>query len=111
MRYCEACKTAFEGARYPTCGNADARAARDGDECFLTEQDMIFGEMLADVLKQNGVPFYYKPMLGAGLTMKVGLYKERYRFFVPYEHFAQAQQVLDALFPPAGETEQAPEQI
>ncbi len=37
-------------------------------------------EMLADVLKQNEIPYLYKESLGAAVTIQTGSMLERYRF-------------------------------
>ncbi len=53
--YCERCRLLTDGAVCPVCGR-NTRQPADNDECFLIEKEMLFGEMLIDVLKQNGVP-------------------------------------------------------
>ncbi len=73
--------------------------AADEDACFLTEKEMIWGEMLADVLKQHEIPFFYKGVQGAGLAMKAGPVFERYRFYVPYAYLEKASGLVEELFP------------
>ncbi len=96
--YCEKCKVLFDGRVCPQCGSSKVREPKDNDECFLTEKEMIWGEMLADVLNENHIPFYYKKTLGAGMAMKVGPNSERYRFFVPFSRLTVAQDVTEGLF-------------
>jgi len=69
------------------------------DPCFLVEKEMIWDEMLADVLKQNDIPFLYRESLGAGVTIQIGTMLERYRFFEPYFHFKRAKDIVEGLFP------------
>ena len=71
--------------------------------CFLTEQSPIWAGMLADVLRQHGVPFIKESSLGAGLASKIGSLSETIRFFVPAPCLAPASGLVEELF--AKETE------
>lgn len=97
--YCENCRVVFEGTECPHCGNEKGRPPEADDDIFLVEKEVLYGEMLADVFKQKGIPHYFKPRLGAGMAMTVGLYQESYRFYVPYAHWADALEALEELFP------------
>lgn len=96
--YCERCSVVFEGHVCPQCGSKKVRAEVGADYCFLIEKEMIWGEMLAEVLRQNSIPFYQRNVFGAGLTLNVGSYLERYKFFVPYAYLSEAQNLVDVLF-------------
>lgn len=102
MQYCHKCNVLCNAHICPICGNRQLTIPKSEDFCFLVEKEMIWGEMLADVLQQNQIPFTYKPTMGAGLTMKVGPAQERYRFFVPYSHWMDARDIVDELFCDAG---------
>lgn len=95
--YCERCRLLSDDKICPACGHA-IRQVNEKDDCFLVEKDVMFGEMLADVLKQNGIPFYHSDALGAGMTAQVGIMLERYRFFVPYAVYEQARDIVEELF-------------
>ena len=101
--YCENCCILFAENRCPVCGNKKVRIPEPDDYCFLTEKEMIWAGMLEDVLKQNGIPYFTKQMLGAGLALKIGPMSERYRFYVPYSHFQEADELVEALFAPVQE--------
>ena len=90
--YCPRCKQLFEGSICPFCGATQVRAPFPDDECFLIETGMLMGEMLADLLRREKIPFYFKSSLGAGLAMCIGPYQDVYRFFVPYACWTQAQE-------------------
>ena len=100
--YCERCLTLFDGPATvcPACGKRSIREAQHSDFCFLAEKNALWGPVLADVLQQNGIRFRQRSMLGAGLTSTIGANLEQFRFYVPYEQFAAAQEVLDSLFAP-----------
>lgn len=104
--YCEHCHLLTDGAVCPACGR-NTRQPADNDECFLIEKEMLFGEMLIDVLKQNGVPSYHTNVLGAGIAMRIGPLMERYRIFVPYAYVDKARALTEELFsaPPVTDEE------
>ena len=101
--YCENCCILFAENRCPVCGNKKVRIPEPDDYCFLTEKEMIWAGMLEDVLKQNGIPYFTKQMLGAGLALKIGPMSERCRFYVPYSHFQESDDLVEAMFAPVQE--------
>ena len=101
--YCEKCCRIVEDDRCPFCRNRKLRQPEPGDLCLLTEEDYVSSTILEDVLKQNGIPFLKKGVLGAGLAIKVGPMLERSRFYVAYEHLAGAAAVAEDLFSAAEE--------
>lgn len=100
--YCERCMTLFDtpATACPTCGGKKLREAHVGDFCFLAEKNALWGPILADVLRQSGIRFRQRSMLGAGLTSTIGVGMEQFRFYVPYEQIGDAREVLDSLFAP-----------
>lgn len=100
--YCERCLTLFDGpaTACPSCGGKKLREAQNGDFCYLTEKNALWGPVLADVLRQNGIRFRQRSMLGAGLTSTIGVSMEQFKFYVPYEQIEEAREVLDSLFAP-----------
>ena len=103
-KYCEHCSLTFEGEGCPRCGRKSAREAAPDDICFLTEKEQIWSGMLADVLKQHGIPFVQKNVLGTGMTLRTGPMFESVRFYVFYQHLAEATEIVEALFSsPGGE--------
>lgn len=99
--YCEKCSRLFEGGHgaCPSCGSKKIRYPRVDDPCFLTEKESVWGDMLADVLSQNGIPFEKRPVLGAGLALRLGQGMERYRFYVLHGRLEEAWALTQALFP------------
>ena len=75
----------------------------------LTEKEMLWAGMLEDVLKQNDIPFFTKQILGAGLALKIGPMSERCRFYVPYSHFQEADELVESLFAPVLEQDNGEE--
>ena len=105
--YCEKCRRIIETDRCPVCKRSKVREPGPDDLCLLTEQDYLFSGMLEDVLKQNGIPFLKKEVLGAGLAIKVGPMLDRSRFYVRYPLLDSARAVMEDLFavPPEGTEE------
>ena len=98
MQYCEHCRKPIEGDRCPWCGKKHLRELREDDLCFLEEKELIWSEMLADVLKEQNIPFLQKNVLGAGLTISLGTVRERVRFYVYYRDLEAAEEVVKDLF-------------
>lgn len=98
MFYCPKCRGLRERDQCPVCGSKRLMAPRAGDFCFLEETERLWAGMLADVLKQAGIPCFEQSDLGAGLTINVGQARERIRFFVPFERLPEARNLADGLF-------------
>ena len=103
--YCSRCRRIVDAAPCPLCGNKKTAPPLPDDICFLTEVDSVWSGMLEDVLKQNGIPALQSSTIGAGMAMKTGSMFERIRFFVRYEHLAQASEIADSLFSDSGAQE------
>ncbi len=68
------------------------------EPCFLVEKDAVWAGMLADVLRQEGVPFLQQGAMGAGLAARTGFMAERYRFYVAGEDLTKAKEIVEELF-------------
>ena len=68
------------------------------DYRFLTEKEYMWAKMLEEVLKDNDIPCVAVPVLGAGFTLKTGM-QERLKVYVPSESKAQAEELMNELFP------------
>lgn len=66
--------------------------------CFLVERDSVWAGMLADVLRQHGIPFVKESSLGAGMAIRAGSLLETIRFYVPAAHLSAAKELVDGLF-------------
>lgn len=77
---------------------AAPQAVQPEKMCYLTEQSPIWAGMLADVLRQHGIPFVQESSLGAGLAIKTGGLTESIRYFVPTAYLAAAQSLVEELF-------------
>ncbi len=97
--YCQKCRLLFDGATCPSCGKAKhAREPRPEDPCFLIERGQPWSGMLADVLKQHGIPSLTSGRVGAGLATRVGTMLESSRFYVRCDDFERANALVDELF-------------
>ena len=99
---CESCSRLIDDTAKtcPYCGSKKVRDPRDEDLCFFAERDALWGPVLADVFKQNGIRFVQREALGAGFTMRAGAQLERHRFYVRYDQLNAAKAVYEDLFPP-----------
>ena len=104
MLYCEKCRTACPGPACPVCGkNRKLREVRDDDPCLLDEKDMIWSEVLEDVLKKEGIPVMTRGRLGAGLAATIGLIFEKKKIYVPYSELERAKELARGIFEAAEE--------
>ena len=96
--YCDKCGICF-GANYcPKCGNTNVCTPQPNDMCFLAEKELLWSEMLEDVLRQNNIPFLTKKALGIGMALKVGPMRESVRICVPYSYLQGAKMIVESLF-------------
>ena len=96
--YCEKCSRIVEEQQCPYCKGKKLREPADNDPCFVTEQDYIPSGILQDVLKQNGIPYLIKSVLGAGIAIRVGPVLDRSRFYVPFRCLNQATEIVEEVF-------------
>jgi len=96
--YCPNCNVLFQDTRCPLCDSKNIREPMANDYCYLTEKDQIWSGALSDILTQNNIPFVTKNVLGAGLAAKMGPALERIRFYVPYSHYENAQNLEHEFF-------------
>lgn len=104
VMYCEACNVIYTGDRCPSCGSTRGRPPQPEDICFLMEKDAMWGRMLEDVLRQNGMEVWTKSTLGVGLALKVGGMFERLRIYVRYARWQEAQDLAAQLFSGEGDS-------
>ena len=111
MLYCEKCRLPAEGDRCPECGRKKLREIREDDLCFLIERDVIWSEVVEDLLKENDIPYLTKGRMGAGLAISVGPMFEKNRYYVPYACLEKARELMIAVFEKGeGEDAQPPEE-
>ena len=102
--YCEKRKRIIQEERCPFCKRSIVREPESEDLCLVTEQDYISSGILEDMLKQNGIPFLKKGVMGAGMAIKVGPMLERSRFYVTYDLLEKATAVANELFASSEDT-------
>ena len=71
-------------------GGKRLREVKDEDYCFLTEMRAMEGEMLADILRGNGIECVSMPS-GSGLNTAMALPLENSRLYVPWRSLEQAK--------------------
>ena len=98
--YCARCQRLIEGTVCPECHkDRHVRAPRAEDPCFLMERGAPWDGMLADVLRQSGIPFLDRSRLGAALGMRAPLLQST-RFFVRFDDLERARATAESLFGP-----------
>ena len=98
MYYCERCRSLNENDCCDICGKSHLKEVEPDDKCFLIEKEVMWAEMLIEVLENNQIPYTYTTSMGAGMALKVGPLFERYQIFVPYAYIEQARDCVRTLF-------------
>ena len=96
--YCKNCSVVFHGEVCPVCGSKKLRAPESDDRVFLAEKEMIWSEVLSDALDDNGIPYFTKGLYGAGMAMKIGPMFEKMRFYVLFQDYERALEIVSELF-------------
>lgn len=98
MLYCQKCQLLCDGDRCPVCGQNSLRPPKPDDYCFLADKELMWAEMLKEVLEDNDIAFTYRTVLGAGLSLTLGPGFERNQIFVKYAEYDRALDMLNELF-------------
>lgn len=99
LLYCPECKRLYDEAeKCPVCGKRRGREPQADDPCFLISVGAIWSEMVADLLKQNEIPFEQKSSKGAALAMLTGLLGETFDYYVAFDRYGEAKELTDAFF-------------
>lgn len=96
--YCENCMKLVEGPICSACRNRKLREVRSGDFCLVAEVPYMQAEMLKELYDDNDIPCTERSVLGAGITVNLGVNFGRIRLFVPYDRLEYARELYDAYF-------------
>ena len=99
LLYCPDCKRLYdELEKCPVCGKRKGREPQADDPCFLISVSSIWQEMVADLLKENEIPFEQKSSKGAAMAMLTGLFNETFDYYVAFDRYSEAKELTDAFF-------------
>lgn len=97
MLYCEKCNSLTGGDCCPVCGGA-LRQPEMNDYILFAVREQMWAEMFIDALRDNGVDAISKPVMGAGLTAKLGMLGEELQIYIPYGSVSLANEISDLMF-------------
>lgn len=83
MNYCERCKNLTKNEECSVCGNEVLREPTDEDFCFVGEFNSMSGEMIRDMLSDDGIACALIPS-GNGVRSVFAMRLENFRVYVPY---------------------------
>ena len=98
MLYCKDCKRLVDGPICPNCRRTRLRAALDADFCMVAELPYMQAEMLKELYADEQIPCTEQSVLGAAITVNLGVNFGRIRLYVPYACYAHAAELKDAFF-------------
>ena len=64
---------------------------------LLVEKDIIWADILMQVLKENDIPCIAFPVHGAGMVIRAGV-QERMKIYVPEAKKQQAETIMEDVF-------------
>ena len=113
--YCENCMKLVEGPVCPSCRSRKLKEVEPGDFCLVAEVHYMQAEMLKELFRDNDIPCTDRSVLGAGITVNLGVNVGYTRLYVPYDRLDLAKGLYDAYFnapevPEEPEEAEAPEQ-
>ena len=97
MKYCEKCNLLTDLEYCPKCENDKVREANPDDFCFLTECGQTYGEMLKEAFQEEGISCILMPC-GNGVRTQFGLRLDKYKVYVPYQHYEKSEELLNFFF-------------
>lgn len=107
--YCENCMKLVEGPTCRACRNRKLRDVQPGDFCLVAETHYMQAEMLKELFSDNDIPCTERSVLGAGITVSLGVNVGLVRLYVPYDRLDFAKELYDVYFNGAAQdAEQTP---
>ena len=96
--YCENCMKLVEGPICPACRNRKLREVEPGDFCLVAEVHYMQAEMLKELFRDNDIPCTDRSVLGAGITVNLGVNVGLTRLYVPYDRLEFAKELYNVYF-------------
>lgn len=96
--YCENCMKLVEGPSCPACQNRKLREVEPGDFCLVAEVHYMQAEMLKELFLDNDIPCTDRSVLGAGITVNLGVNVGLTKLFVPYDRLEFAKELYNVYF-------------
>ncbi len=109
--YCENCMKLVDGPSCRTCRNRKLRPVEPGDFCLVAEVHYMQAEMLKELYADNDIPCTERSVLGAGITVNLGVNVGLTRLYVPYDRLEFAKELYDVYFNGATETPPEPREL
>ncbi len=96
--YCENCMRLVDTPVCPRCRNRKLKEPEPGDFCLVAEVPYMQAGMLKELFSDNDIPCTDRSVLGAGITVKLGVNVGLTRLYVPYDRLDAAKELYDAFF-------------
>ncbi|MHB1153101.1 MAG: hypothetical protein ACYCWE_04950 [Eubacteriales bacterium] len=96
--YCNKCKMMFDNNFCPTCKLKAINEPKADDFVFLVEKDAITSDIIEGVFKDNNIIYIKKGNRGAAFSIIAGPLFENFKFYVPYDKYNYANELINAYF-------------
>lgn len=98
MKICSRCHVLCENV-CPKCGAAKhLQTPEENQPALLMVLTAMQALLVEPVLKESGVPFFKKGMVGGALAAEVGMMREIYSFFVPCGAMERCRGLIEEVF-------------
>lgn len=96
--YCANCNLLTDASRCPACDSRRLRLPNSQDYCFLVKKDILWAEILEDVLKQNRIPVVTRMAHSTAVLLRSNPLNQEVLFYVPYGWLERAKELEQSLF-------------
>ena len=99
MPYCKKCMLLTDEVKCPLCNSKKLADVDVKDPVYLITKEMIWSDMICEILGDNAIPYLKHGNLGTALSVMFGVTVEYYRFYVPFGEYEKAVQCMKDIFP------------
>ncbi|MCI9576653.1 MAG: hypothetical protein HFJ84_08345 [Clostridiales bacterium] len=100
LKYCKACMILTDSKICPYCGRKKLPLAQSRDIVFLCRKGLFESGLLENAFEEKKILYQKVANQGAGITLQVGNILETFDFYILYQDFDLAQELLVTMFGP-----------
>lgn len=98
MMICAKCHVLCENS-CPKCGSErHLRAPEENEPVRLVALTAMQAMLVEPVLKESGIPYFKKGLIGGALEINVGMMREIFSFYVPHSAYVQCRELIEQVF-------------
>ena len=98
MQYCKACMIMTDSKICPYCGRKKLPLLQSRDIVFFCRKDLFESGLLENAFEEKKIPYQKIANQGVGVTLQAGNKLETFDFYILYQDFDLAQELLITMF-------------